>query len=81
MDLWCKLHNWRVAETIRHYSEAHFILLGPAFVTSNWVLDQIVHGVHDGKIKVVGELKKETQWEEADRYVEAVVNILCRHLP
>lgn len=81
LDLWRKLHNWRVAEAITQYSEAHFISLGPALVMSDRVLDQIVHGVHDCKIKTLAELRRETHWEEVDGYGQAVVDIIARHLP
>lgn len=81
MDLWHEIHNWRVAEAIARYSEAHLLSLGPALVMSDRLLDRIVHGAHDGKIKTVGELRKETRWEEVDEYGEAIINILCRHLP
>jgi hypothetical protein len=79
--LWRALDDWRSSKTEEFYGWSSLIDFGPTLVMPGDILERIVHCAHHFKITTLAELKKETQWDEADAWGHEVIKIISQIFP
>lgn len=75
------LETWRADEMKRQYGQAWLRCMGPGLVMGTTVRDRIVDCAHFNKIRSVVDLKRETKWDLASTYGEAILDIIYSHYP
>lgn len=73
------LRRWRVMKTSVKYGMGIAGRYGGCLVLPNEFLERIVDCAHYKKIDTVVELKKQTQWAEADAYGEEILAMIRQH--
>jgi ATP-dependent DNA helicase RecQ len=75
------LDNWREKTTEEHYGKAHLWDIGPMLVMPTEVLERIVDCTHYSKINSLEDMRKETRWDEVDKWGHDIVDLIQRLRP
>lgn len=76
-----ELCRWRALKTSVKYGLGFAGRYGGCLVLPNELLEHIVDCAHYRKIATIAELKKQTQWAEADVYGEEILDMIRQHTP
>jgi len=75
------LEDWRSLKTEDVYGYSGLVDFGPTLVMPAEVVERVIHCSHYSKILNVAELKKETRWDDADKWGAEVIEIITRIYP
>ncbi|KAJ3553995.1 hypothetical protein NM688_g3330 [Phlebia brevispora] len=78
-DLRGALQKWRDSKVRELYGEGNLRQFGGSLVLPNDMLDRLVSCAHFKKLATVNDLKRETQWTEADKYAAEVLQLIAEH--
>lgn len=73
------LRRWRALESSIRFGLGNVGLFGGSLVLPNEFMERIVDCAHFNKINTPADLKKETQWSQAEEHGDAILEMIRRH--